>query len=81
MRSATLRWEPGAAVASGDEDSDAAGDVATSAWVTLTESCICAICKHTRAATLQQHRSGASRFGRARLVLNLINGPTFMGYG
>ena len=30
---------------------------------------------------LQKHRSGASRFGRARLVLNLINGPTFLGYG
>ena len=26
MRSTTLRWEPGDAVASGDEDSDAAGD-------------------------------------------------------
>ena len=36
------------AVASGDEASDAAGDVATSARVTLTESCICAICKHTQ---------------------------------
>ena len=47
MRSTTLRWEPGDAVASGDEDSDAAGDVATSAQVTLTESCICAIRKHT----------------------------------
>ena len=35
--------------ASGDEDSDAAGDVATSAR--LTESCICAICKRTRAAS------------------------------
>ena len=56
MRSTTLRWEPGDAVASGDEDSDAAGDVATSAWVTLTESCICAICKHTRAATAPLRR-------------------------
>ena len=35
------------AVASGDEASDAAGDVATSARVRFTESCICAICKHT----------------------------------
>ena len=47
MRSTTLRWEPGDAVASGDEASDAAGDVATSARVRFTESCICAICKHT----------------------------------
>ena len=31
VRSATLRWEPGDAMASGDEDSDAAGDVSTSA--------------------------------------------------
>ena len=66
------------AVASGDEASDAAGDVATSARVTLTESCICAICKHTRAATAPLRRD---RFGRARLVLNLINGPTPLGYG
>ena len=50
MRSTTLRWGPGDAVASGDEDSDAAGDVATSARVTLTESL------HLR--HLQTHRSG-----------------------
>ena len=47
IRSTGLLREPGDAVASGDVASDAAGDVATSARVTLTESCICAICKHT----------------------------------
>ncbi len=49
IRSTGLLREPGDAVASGDEASDAAGDVSTSARVRFkfTESCICAICKHT----------------------------------
>ena len=52
------------AVASGDEASDAAGDVATSARVRFTESCICAICKHTEQIDDKSSRQLAERWGK-----------------
>ena len=43
----------------------AAGDVATSARVRLTESCICAICKHTEQV---DDKSSASPSGLVLLI-------------
>ena len=64
IRSTGLLREPGDAVVGGDVASDAAGDLATSARVRFTESCIC-------------RSLGGCGARPSGLVLNsLINGPT-----